>query len=158
MHLQLARRSENGMGSATLSTAHVGFQLGAAAPERRGGNRVRMCEVFHDETSPFHVESHVGQEGVKTVESTGQLSSWEETRVKEIFPTLNEETDAAWSTRRPTSWRVELTHGGEHRVFQRWYFLSREKQFRRVLLPAEACQCRTKWPSSLPQPQHSRGA
>merc|ERR1712107_908623 len=88
--------AKNGKGSATLSMAYAGAQLGAAVLAGLNGEERTECAYVKSVTELPYFASKVtfGKGGVKTVHPIGQLSSWEETRLKELLPTLKEEIDA----------------------------------------------------------------
>jgi len=89
--------AKNGKGSATLSMAYAGAQLGAAVLAGLNGEERTECAYVKSsitELPYFASKVTFGKEGVKTVHPIGQLSSWEETRLKELIPTLKEEIDA----------------------------------------------------------------
>merc|ERR1711916_18063 len=89
--------AKNGKGSATLSMAYAGAQLGAAVLAGLNGEERTECAYVKSSVTElpyFASKVTFGKEGVKTVHSIGQLSSWEETRLKELLPTLKEEIDA----------------------------------------------------------------
>jgi len=89
--------AKNGKGSATLSMAYAGAQLGAAVLAGLNGEERTECAYVKSSVTElpyFASKVTFGKEGVKTVHPIGQLSSWEETRLKELLPTLKEEIDA----------------------------------------------------------------
>lgn len=89
--------AKNGKGSATLSMAYAGAQLGAAVLAGLNGEERTECAYVKSsitELPYFASKVTFGKEGVKTVHPIGPLSSWEETRLKEMIPTLKEEIDA----------------------------------------------------------------
>merc|ERR1712107_477877 len=89
--------AKNGKGSATLSMAYAGAQLGAAVLAGLNGEERTECAYVKSSVTELPYFASIvtfGKEGVKTVHPIGQLSSWEETRLKEFLPTLKEEIDA----------------------------------------------------------------
>jgi malate dehydrogenase len=91
-------KAKNGKGSATLSMAYAGARLGKAVLSGLAGVPVTECAYVQSsvvEGLPYFASKVTfGKNGVEKVHPIGNLSAHEQTRLKEMTPTLKEEIDA----------------------------------------------------------------
>jgi malate dehydrogenase len=91
-------KAKNGKGSATLSMAYAGARLGKAVLSGLAGVPVTECAYVESsvvEGLPYFASKVTfGKNGVEKVHPIGNLSAHEQTRLKEMTPTLKEEIDA----------------------------------------------------------------
>merc|ERR1712216_1012913 len=91
-------KEKNGKGSATLSMAYSGARLGKAVLNGLAGKEVTECAYVASTVVPgcpyFASPVTFGREGVKTVHPYGTLSAYEQKRLNELLPQLQEEVEA----------------------------------------------------------------
>merc|ERR1711904_33426 len=91
-------KAKNGKGSATLSMAYSGARLGKAVLAGLAGVPTTECAYVESSVVAglpyFASKVTFGKNGVEKVHPIGNLSAHEQTRLKEMTPTLKEEIDA----------------------------------------------------------------
>jgi len=90
-------QAKAGKGSATLSMAYAGARLGSAVLAGLDGDETTECAYVESAEAPtpyFASKVTFGKDGVKRVHAIGRLTEYEQTRLDELVPVLQEEIQA----------------------------------------------------------------